>query len=951
MKSAMMNGRFFWRDEEDQTPWHNVQLPDAALRHEPSDVALSHVPEWQTLLPQGRPFIDLDSLAPLGTGPGIAGGPDGFVGRVSRPAPTIELIVQFRPGQNAASQADIAHGLGGQVVQQLRAAQDGAGDLVVMRFGSAQAAQAAQAALAHNPAIMFAEANEGVGVQATADDPYYTNGSLWGMYGDQTSPTNSYGSHAGEAWANGQTGSMKSVVGVIDTGMDYTHPDLYLNVWLNQREIPISFRAALVDTDSDGLITFRDLNQSANSAYVTDVNGNGRIDAGDLLKDSRWADGVDTDGNGYKDDLIGWDFVNNDNDPYDDNNHGTHVSGTIGGNGGDGVGVAGINWAVQIIPLKFLGATGSGSTSNALLALDYYTAAANASVADGSTAHFVGTNNSWGGGGYSQAMMDAIVRTAQADLLFVAAAGNSTSNNDTTANYPSNYSTLSVLNFEAVIAVAALTSSGALASYSSYGATTVDIGAPGSGIWSSVPGGGYSSFSGTSMATPHVMGSLALLSSIAPWLTAADLRAALLDTAIPTTSLVNMVLTGGRLDVATMILNALTPDTTAPLATFNPASTATGVATNANIVLTFSEAVQFGSGTITIKTSGGATFESYTIGSAGTNLLLLGNSLIINPTAEFNALTQYTIVFSDGAIKDRAGNLFVAPTDYQFTSGSSAMSLSLTGTAAADNLLGDSANDVLDGKAGTDSMNGRGGSDLYIIGAASDHSAAEIADNGASGVDELRFTSTASSTLTLYAGDTGLELVTIGTGTSGAAVTTGTTGLNVDASAVTSPLTIVGNNGANRITGTGSADTLIGNGGNDTLSGGNGNDRILGGLGNDTLTGGAGSDIFVFDTAPNNQSNKDTITDFVSKTDQLHFALSTFSGSGLQLGAISAGQFWSGSNVNGAHDADDRFIYNTKSGVLYYDADGMGGQSAVQIAVLGTGRTAPALLATDIFII
>jgi hypothetical protein len=285
------------------------------------------------------------------------------------------------------------------------------------------------------------------------------------MYGDQTSSSNAYGSQAGEAWTAGAVGAAKMVVCVIDTGIAYAHQDLYLNVWLNQREIPSALRPSLSDSDSDGIITFRDLNHGANAGYVSDLNGNGRIDAGDLLADTRWENGLDDDANGYRDDLIGWDFVNNDNDPLDDNNHGTHGSGTIGAMGGNGTGVVGVAWSVGIMGLKFLAADGSGAISNAAKALDYYTSANK--VASGQD--FVATNNSWGGGGYSSTMQGAIDRTATAGNLFIAAAGNSTVNTDATANYPSNYSTLSSAGYEAVISVASITSAGGLSSFSNYG--------------------------------------------------------------------------------------------------------------------------------------------------------------------------------------------------------------------------------------------------------------------------------------------------------------------------------------------------------------------------------------------------------------------------------------------------------------------------------------------------
>lgn len=425
-----------------------------------------------------------------------------------------ELLVQFTGGAGAEGRMKALAAVSGEPLEVLWS--DGDAQLVRVQLTGKFGTDKAIEMLSKQPGVKFAEANYLLTTQAISNDSQYTSGGLWGMRGDTSGSF--YGSGADEAWAAGFTGSTKTVVGVIDSGIDYRHPDLYLNIWLNQNEISTSLRSALTDTDSDGLITFRDLNHVANQSQVSDLNANGYIDAGDLLADARWEDGVDNEGNGYRDDLIGWDYVNNDNDPFDDNRHGTHVAGTIGGVGGNGTGVAGVNWSTQMVALKFLSSGGSGTTSNAIKAVDYFT---NASKTAPAASDFVGTNNSWSGGGYTQSLLDAIARHGAAGNLFVAAAGNGGSdgvgdNNDTVVSYPSNYSTQSILGWDAVVAVASMTSTGALSSFSNYGDLTVDLAAPGSAILSTLPDGAYGSLSGTSMATPHVMGALALIASARP---------------------------------------------------------------------------------------------------------------------------------------------------------------------------------------------------------------------------------------------------------------------------------------------------------------------------------------------------------------------------------------------------------------------------------------------------
>ncbi len=567
-----------------------------------------------------------------------------------------EYLVQFNAGVSLDDRNTALARLNATISEIVHPADSNSGDLVLVRVPPG-ASPDVLSALGNAPGVKFAEPNWSIGVQAFSNDTYYSNGSLWGMYGDTTSPSNTYGSQAGEAWATGFTGTSKTVVGVIDTGIDYTHPDLYLNIWLNQGELPTGM--ALRDVDSDGLITFRDLNNSINSSFVSDLNNNGRIDAGDILNDARWENGSDQDSNGFIDDLVGWDFVNRDNDPYDDQSHGTHVAGTIGAMGGNGTGVAGVNWNVQMMGLKFLSATGSGSTAGAIQAIDYYTRASAIDQSSGWSSEFIGTNNSWGGGGFSQSLLDSIIRGAYQDALFIAAAGNRRTNNDSVANYPSNYSTLAAVGFESVIAVAATTNSGGLASYSNFGASTVDLGAPGSSIWSTVPGGGYASYSGTSMATPHVTGALALYASQNLSATSAQLRSQLLSNTTTLPSLAGKTVTGGTLDVGKMMSGGTPPtDTIAPLlSSATPADNSNNVAVGANLVMTFNETVRAGSGNIQIFNSNGTIARTIAVTDTS-QVTFSGNTVTINPTADLARGAGYYVNMASGVIRDTAGNNF-----------------------------------------------------------------------------------------------------------------------------------------------------------------------------------------------------------------------------------------------------------------------------------------------------
>ena len=416
-----------------------------------------------------------------------------------------QVLVQYRAGADENGKARARGRVNAEVEETLVSAasrQDGKGDLELVRVAPGLSVAAAVRGLEADPAVEFAEPNWVYQHTATSNDTYYTSGQLWGMYGDTSTPANQFGSQAAEAWAANKTGSNTVYVGIIDEGIQFEHPDLAANIWTNQFD-PVN--------------------------------------------------GVDDDGNGYVDDVHGWDFNGNDNGIYDggkggnSDDHGTHVAGTIGARGGNGLGVAGVNWNVTMISGKFLGRSG-GTTANAIKAVRYFT---DLKVRHG--LNIVATNNSWGGGGFSQGLLDAIVAGANENILFIAAAGNGGrdgvgDNNDSTPSYPSNYNTTAGAGWDAVIAVAAITSSGAKAGFSNYGATTVDIGAPGSGVISTTAVNSYSSYSGTSMATPHVTGAAALYASIYG-VEGELIKDAILNSAIPTASLSGRCVTSGRLNV------------------------------------------------------------------------------------------------------------------------------------------------------------------------------------------------------------------------------------------------------------------------------------------------------------------------------------------------------------------------------------------------------------------
>ena len=292
---------------------------------------------------------------------------------------------------------------------------------------------------------------------------------------------------AATGW-NVARGTGRTIVAVIDSGIDYRHPDLVANMWRNPGEIA----------------------------------GNGR----------------DDDGNGYVDDVYGADTASNDGDPLDGYGHGTHVAGIVGASGNNGLGVSGVAWTTKLMAVKFIDDAGVGYTSGAIRAIDY-------AVSSGAKI----INASWGGGPYNALLDAAIGRAEAAGVLVVTAAGNGGSNTDTSPFYPAGY----VTGHGNVVTVAATTRSDGLASFSNYGRSTVTLAAPGESIYSTLPNGAYGTKSGTSMATPFVAGAAAVLWDANPTWSVQQVIARLKGTVDPLAGLTGKTITGGRLNLASLV--------------------------------------------------------------------------------------------------------------------------------------------------------------------------------------------------------------------------------------------------------------------------------------------------------------------------------------------------------------------------------------------------------------
>jgi subtilisin family serine protease len=457
------------------------------------------------------------------------------------------------------------------------------------------------AELALLPDVEYVEPNYLLHTTAVPNDARF--GELWGLrntgqvvQGRTGTPGADIG--ATRAW-DLATGSASIVVAVVDTGIDYNHPDLAANVW------------------------------SAPAAFDVTIGGQS-------IHCPRGSHGFNA--------------ITNSCDPLDDHNHGTHCAGTIGAAGNNSAGVAGVNWTTSIMGAKFLNASGQGSTADAIDAIEF---AIQAKQAFPTGANVRILSNSWGGDGFSQAMRDQIVRAGNAGMLFVAAAGNNGRDNDTTPFYPASYGTSNLL------AVAATGNQEDRASFSNWGATTVHLGAPGLHVLSTVRNGGYSIFSGTSMATPHVSGAAALVMSACP-IDNAGARSAILANIDPTPAMAGVTITGGRLNVDRALRSCIGPFTAA--VTPPSRSIAPGVSTTYTVTITpragFTEPVSLAAAGLPAGAT--ATFAPSTLPGGGSSTLTIATSAS-SPLGTFALAISAT---GGGHQATTSASLELAPPDF-----------------------------------------------------------------------------------------------------------------------------------------------------------------------------------------------------------------------------------------------------------------------------------------------
>ena len=402
-----------------------------------------------------------------------------------------EVLVRFRSGITR----ELINHITSQFHDQVKDRIESVDGLDVIEDEDGQSAADVVTQYRALPEVQYAETNGEIVLDhddsghkhVHADDEMFLQ--QWGLFNNgQDGGQNGADIRAMRAWAVTK-GSDQVVVAVIDSGVDYTHPDLVRNIWTRPQII---------------------------KAYHDD--------------DLTTADGID--------DEHGFNVVEDNGDPMDGNGHGTHCAGIIGAEGGNGIGISGINWNVKIMPLRFMDGDGAGTTKDAIEAINYVIDRKRAGV----NVRIISA--SWGSTVKSRALEDVIRKAYDEGILFVAAAGNATTDNDQTPHYPSSY------NLGNIVSVAATNRNDQLTSFSNYGAHSVNIAAPGEEILSTWLDHGFSQKKGTSMATPFVAGVAALVLSQNPKMSVDDLRAKLLKSVDPIPSLKGKVSSGGRINSA-----------------------------------------------------------------------------------------------------------------------------------------------------------------------------------------------------------------------------------------------------------------------------------------------------------------------------------------------------------------------------------------------------------------
>lgn len=420
----------------------------------------------------------------------VADSPTTFGPRRVEPLRGAEVLVRFRPGTSVDSMRSIARRLHDHVEDEIEAVD---GLAVIEDDDGDTAEEVAAQYRSLGELVEYAEPNYEINLDQDATGGTAHEHPNDPMFSDQWSLDN-HGQNGGKtladisavrAWAR-TTGSSKVVVAVIDSGVDYTHQDLANNIWVRPPDM---------------------------SQYTDDELGT-------------------------IDDTYGFNAVNDNGDPMDQNGHGTHCAGIIGAEGGNSLGIAGVNWKVEIMPLRFIDANGSGSTKDAIKSINYVIDRKRAGV----NVRIISA--SWGSTMYSKALEDAIREAGKEGILFIAASGNSSADADKSPHYPASY------DLPNIISVAALTRNDQLASFSNYGAKRVHIAAPGAEILSTWLNGDFREASGTSMATPEVAGVAALVLAVDPDLSMKELRERLLKSVDKLDSLAGKVSSGGRINAA-----------------------------------------------------------------------------------------------------------------------------------------------------------------------------------------------------------------------------------------------------------------------------------------------------------------------------------------------------------------------------------------------------------------